>query len=443
MRFRNFSLLWSASLVSNIGSWMQTVAVGALVIARTGQASWAVLIAAGAFLPVGLLSPLGGALADRIRRKPVIALGNLAEAVVAGAIAFLVAGRHDSPLALLGLVTVQGSVSALVQPFSQAILPDLVPRSEFLAASALNSAQWNAGRIVGPALAGATVAAFGFAASFVANAVSFLAVVIAVLFVRLSPPPGRQGSVLAALRSGLSATRSEPSCRAAIITIGVVAFVAAPFIALVPAMALRLSHGGAAAVAAATSELTTAQGLGAVAGALLMAPLAARIGRGRLLGWSLGLLPVALTCYALSPTRWWGVVTLFLVGLVYLGVLSGLSTAVQLYAPPDYRGRVLSFFQVALGVSYPLGALLQGPVADAIGIGWTTASSAIAMVVIMVAVVLVRPSFAHALVRRQQLVEPVPGAAGNAQAASGWSKPSLAQVDPASRSSCHGGTLRT
>ncbi len=411
LRHRNFSLLWSASLVSNVGSWMQTVAVGALVISRTGQASWAVLIAAGAFLPIGLLSPFGGALADRVRRKPVIAVGNLAEALVAGAIAFLVAGRHDTPLALLGLVSLQGSVSALIQPFSQAILPDLVPRSEFLAASSLNSAQWNAGRIIGPALAGATVAAFGFAASFVANAASFLAVVLAVLLVRLSPPPGRQGGVLASLRSGLSAARSEPSCRAAIITIGVVGFVAAPFIALVPAMALRLSHGGAAAVAAATSELTTAQGLGAVVGALLMAPLAARLGRGPLLGWSLGLLPAALTFYAVAPARWWGVATLFLVGLTYLGVLSGLSTAVQLYAPQAYRGRVLSFFQVALGVSYPIGALLQGPVADAIGIGWTTACSAIAMALIMAVVVMVRPDFARALVGRDHWSEPVPVAA--------------------------------
>ncbi len=194
-------------------------------------------------------------------------------------LAILVAGGHDSPLALLGIVTVQGSVSALIKPFSQAILPDLVPRPEFLAASSLNSAQWNAGRIVGPALAGATVAAFGFAAAFVANAVSFLAVVVAVLFVRLSPPPGRRGTVLSSLRAGLAAARAQPSCRAAIITIGVVALIASPFIALVPAMALRFSSGGATRVAAATSALTTAQGLGAVAGALLMAPIAARIGR--------------------------------------------------------------------------------------------------------------------------------------------------------------------
>jgi MFS family permease len=382
LRYRNFAILWSASLVSNVGTWMQTVAVGALVVSRTGQASWAVLVAAGAFLPIGLLSPLGGALADRLPRRPVIAVGNLAEALVAATLAALISAGHESPLLLLGLVTLQGSAAALIMPFSQAILPDLVPRSEFLAASSLNSAQWNAGRIAGPALAGATVAAFGFGASFAANAVSFLAVVVAMLFVRLSPPPGRQGPVLASLRDGLAAARAQPSCRAAIVSIGVVAFVAAPFIALVPAMALRLSHGGPTAVAAATSQLTTAQGLGAVAGALLMAPLAARIGRGPLLGWSLALLPVALTCYAAAPSRWWGIAALFVVGLVYLAVLSGLSTAVQLYAPPAYRGRVISFFQVALGVSYPVGALLQGPLADAVGIGWTTAGSALLLTLV-------------------------------------------------------------
>jgi MFS family permease len=397
LRHQNFALLWSASLVSNVGSWMQTVAVGALVIARTGQASWAVLVAAGAFLPIGLLSPVGGALADRVRRKPVIAVGNLVEALTATGLALLVARGHDSPLALVGLVTVQGSVSALIGPFSQAILPDLVPRSEFLAASSLNSAQWNAGRIVGPALAGAAVAAFGFGAAFLANAVSFLAVVIAVLFVRLSPPPGRQGTVLASLRDGLTAARGEPSCRAAIITIGVVAFVASPFIALVPAMALRLSHGAPDEIAAATSALTTAQGLGAVAGALLMAPLAARLGRARLVRWSLVLLPVTLTAYAASPVLWWGVAALFAVGLNYLGVLSGLSTTVQLYAPQAYRGRVVSFFLVALGVSYPVGALIQGPVADSIGIRWTTACSAIALAATMAAVAALRPGFALAV----------------------------------------------
>jgi MFS family permease len=408
LRHRNFALLWSASMISNIGSWMQTVAVGALVISRTGDASWAVLVAAGAFLPIGLLSPLGGALADRVSRKPVIAAGNLVEGCTALGLALLVAGGHDSPLALLGIVTVQGSVSALINPFSQAILPDLVPRSDFLAASSLNSAQWNAGRIVGPALAGAAVAAFGFAAAFVANALSFLAVVIAVLFVRLSPPPGRRGTVLASLREGFAAARGQRSCRAAIITIGVVALIASPFIALVPAMALRLSGRSATHVAAATSALTTAQGLGAVAGALLMAPIAARIGRGRLLGWSIVLLPVALLVYGAAPALWWGVAGLFFVGLIYLGVLSGLSTVVQLYAPQAYRGRVISFFQVALGVSYPVGSLVQGPIVDTIGIGWTTAGSALLLGLVLAAVAIWRPGFAAAITGPDDNIAVVP-----------------------------------
>ncbi|MFZ0048979.1 MAG: MFS transporter, partial [Streptosporangiaceae bacterium] len=254
LRHRSFAVLWTASLISNVGSWMQTVAVGALVISRTGSASWAVLVAAGAFLPIGLLSPLGGALADRLPRRPVIAAGNLTAGLIAAAIATLVAAGQDSPYALLALVTLQGAVAALIGPFVQAILPDLVPRSEFLAASSLNSAQWNAGRIAGPALAGAAIAAFGFAASFVANAASFLAVVIALLFIRLGPPPGSHGPLLSSIRDGLRAVRAEPSCRAATIAIGVVAFLAAPFIALVPAVALSLSHGSgphrAAAVAA-------------------------------------------------------------------------------------------------------------------------------------------------------------------------------------------------
>jgi MFS family permease len=397
LRYRNFAVLWTASLISNIGSWMQTVAVGALVISRTGQASWAVLVAAGAFLPIGLLSPLGGALADRLPRRPVIAAGNLAAGLIAAVIAILVAAGHAGPYVLLGLVTLQGSASALIGPFSQAILPDLVPRSEFLAASSLNSAQWNAGRIVGPALAGATVAAFGFAASFTANAVSFLAVVAALLFVRLGPPPGSQVGLLSSMRAGLRAAWAQPSCRAATIAIGTVALLAAPFIALVPAVALSLTRGGATSVAAGTAALTTAQGLGAVAGALLLPPLAARFGRGPMLGWSLALLPAILIGYGAARSLWLAVAALFGVGLVYMGVLSGLQTVAQLHAPAAYRGRVLSFFLVALGVAYPLGALAQGPVADHIGVGWTTVSAALTLGLIYLLIAWRKPGFVRAV----------------------------------------------
>jgi MFS family permease len=398
-RHRAFTLLWTAGLISMIGSWMQTVAVGALVISDTGQATWAVLVAAGAFLPIGVLAPVGGALADRLPRRLVLAAGNLVAAATALVLALLVAAGHTNPGALVALVTVQGAASALIGPFQQAILPDLVPRSDFLAAVSLNSAEFNLGRIAGPALAGATVAAYGYAVAFLANAASFLAVVLALAFVRLAAPSGHRTGLLASLRAGFTAARAEPSCHAAIGTIAVVAFLASPFIALVPVMARHLTHGGARAVAQTTALLTTAQGIGAVAGALCLAPLAFRLGRGRVLAGSLALLPAVLIAYGTSQTRWEGTVTLFLVGLVYIGVLSGLSTLIQLRAPEQYRGRVLSFFLVALGVAYPIGSLAQGPIIDWIGLGWTTAGTALLLAVIMAAVALGRPAMVRAIAR--------------------------------------------
>jgi len=397
LRHRNFALLWSGGLVSIIGSWMQTVAVGALVASHTGSALWVVVIAAGGFLPIGVLSPVGGALADRLARRPVLIAGNLVAGGVAIVIALLVAAHEYGPLALTALVTAQGCVSAIIGPFQQAILPDLVPRSEFLAASSLNSAQFNLGRVVGPALAGATVLAFGYPMAFVANAVSFLAVVLALAFVQLAAPPpappeGRP-SLLKSLRSGFAAARDEPGCRAAIIVIAIVGLLASPFIALVPAVAHRLSHDGSRGVASATALLTTAQGIGAVLGALMIAPLAVRFGRGKMLMGALFALAPALILYDFAPWLAWAVAALFLVGLIYIGVLSGLSTVVQLRAPTEFRGRVLSLYLVALGVTYPIGSLIEGPIADHLGLPWTTAAAASTLLVVLCVLRLARAGF--------------------------------------------------
>jgi MFS family permease len=391
-------------MVSVVGSWMQTVAVGALVVAHTGSATWAVVIAAGAFLPIGLLSPFGGALADRIPRRAALIAGNLLAGAVALAIAILVATGRDSPWILTLLVTLQGSVSAVIGPFQQAILPDLVPPSEFLAAVSLNSAQFNLGRVVGPALAGVAIAAFGYPVAFVANAASFLAVVVALSFVHLSPPPRRieQIGLLASLRLGVRAARAEPGCRAAIGTIAVVALSASPFIALVPVMAHRLTHGGARGIASATGLLTTAQGIGAVVGALAVAPLAARFGRGRMLISSLVVLPPVLVLYGFAPTLALALPALFVVGLVYIGVLSGLSTVVQLRVPAELRGRILSLYMVALGVAYPIGSLVQGPIADSLGLAWTTAGAGALLAIALVLMRLLRPGVF------QTLAAPVP-----------------------------------
>ena len=389
-------------MVSVIGSWMQTVAVGALIVAHTGKATWAVVVAAGGFLPIGLLSPVGGALADRIPRRAALVMGNLLAGAVALAIALLAAAGRDSPELLTLLVTAQGAVSAMVGPFQQAILPDLVPQKEFLAAVSLNSAQFNLGRVIGPALAGVTIASFGYPVAFVANAASFLAVVVALFFIRLASPPGRaeQTGLLTSLRLGARATRAEPGCRAAIGTIALVGLSASPFIALVPVMAHRLTHAGARGIASATGLLTTAQGIGAVVGALAIAPLAARFGRGRILIGSLAVLPPVLILYGFAPSLAFALPALFVVGLVYISVLSGLSTVVQLRAPAELRGRVLSLYLVALGVSYPIGSLVQGPVADSLGLAWTTAVAGCLLAIALVLIRVLRPGVFRTLAAR-------------------------------------------
>jgi MFS family permease len=143
--------------------------------------------------------------------------------------------------------------------------------------------------------------------------------------------------------------------------------------------------------------LTTAQGAGAVAGAMCLAGLAARFGRGRVLAASLAALPPALILYGSAQDLWQAAAALLAVGLVYIGVLSGLSTVVQLRAPAAYRGRVLSLYLVALGVAYPIGSLIQGPVVDRIGIGWTTTATALLLAAVLAAAAVLAPGARRAL----------------------------------------------
>ena len=399
LRSRDFSLLWSASLVSNIGSWMQTVAVGALVTARTGRATWTAAVAVAAFLPIGLLAPVGGALADRLDRRRWLAIANLVEAGLAVLLAVLSASGHATPLAVTAVVLVSGCITALILPFQQALVPDLVAADDLLAASSLGIAQFNMGRVVGPALAGVLIAATSFTWAFVVNAASFLAVVVALALIRLPPRESVADpeSMAARIMDGVRTARAEPGCRSAIVLIALAAFLASPFIALVPAKAHLVSSGAEKATAGATAALTTAQGVGAVAGALLIATLAARFGRRRLVVFYLFATPAALCAYAAAPSLVAAVVALALVGGLYIGILSGLSTVVLVRAPARYRARVLSLYFVALGTIYPVGALVQGAISDQVGLGWTTAGAAMVMAAVVLAIAVARPSVLRAL----------------------------------------------
>lgn len=395
LRQRDFALIWSAALVSNIGSWLQTIAVGVLVTELTGQARWTGLVAAAAFVPIGVLSPVGGAIADRVDRRRLLLGTTVGETVFAVLLAVLVGTGHATPFGVTALVFGGGCMTALGFPAYQAILPDLVDRDDLLGASSLSMAQFNLGRVVGPVVAGVVLVVGSFTWAFALNAVSYGAVMVALLMVRLRPlamtdePPGLWARIVAGGRGA----RAEPGCRTAILAIAVTALLLSPFIALIPAVTVKLLHGGEGA----TSLLIGAQGVGAVAGALSQASLARRYGRRRLLVVNVLVLPFLLFAYAVAPNLATATVALVAVGAGYVGVLSGLGTVVQLRAPTELRARILSLYMVALGTIYPLGAVLQGALGDHLGLRVVTGGGAVLFLAVVVVAGLARPGLLAAL----------------------------------------------
>ncbi|HTZ09424.1 MAG TPA: MFS transporter [Acidimicrobiales bacterium] len=394
LRSRNFALVWSSALVSNVGSWMQTVALGVVVTTRSHDPLWTGAVAAAAFVPLGLLSPVGGALADRLDRRRWLVTTTVGEAACATVLAVL-AGTGHAPSWSLVVLAFAGAVCAGIGfPAYQAMVPDLVPPDDLLGAVSLSSAQFNLGRVVGPALAGVVLVAGSAAWVFAANAVSFGAVVVALVLVRLPAraPVHDTGSILRRMAEGARVAAAEPGCRNAIVLIAVVALIGSPFIALVPAMAIDGFHRGTAEVAV----LVVAQGVGAVCGALALAPLAARLGR-RLVVGALLAFPLALLGYGLAPVFWGAAVGITVVGGCYIGVLTGLNTVVQRRAPAAWRGRVLGLYMLALGLVYSVGAVIQGAIAHVAGIRPVTAVDGALLLAVMGTLALTRSPLLAAL----------------------------------------------
>src|SRR5438093_2868323 len=251
LRHRRYALLWTGAFVSNIGTWMETVAVGILVTKATGQAQWAGLVAAAGFVPTALLAPVGGALADRLPRRRLLLATTTLQTIFAGTLCALAAVNAARPAAVTLIVLFAGCAQALGFPSYQAMIPDLVGREDLAGAVALGSAQWNLGRVIGPALAGIVISVGGYEWAFAVNTASFLAVLAAIAPLELpSPRPVPGQSVAAAIRDGIRYIVREPGLRALLSYLALNSLFAAPFIALIPAVAVKLSHderGGTAA----------------------------------------------------------------------------------------------------------------------------------------------------------------------------------------------------
>lgn len=395
LRHPPYARLWTGAFVSNIGTWMETLALGIYVTKVTHQAAWTGTIAAAAFVPIAFFGPIGGALADRFPRKWLLMGTTIVQTGLASLLAFLFAVGHPSAPTLTLIAFGNGICAGLGFPAFQAILPDLVPVEVLPGAIALSSAQYNLGRVFGPALAGIVIALGGYAWAEAVNAASFFAVIAVLLTLSLPKPSvhAREQNLFRSIAEGFRFVRRERGLRVNAAAMCLNTFLAAPFIALVPAMAENVLHNGNAG----TSVLIVAQGIGAVTMALLLGALVERYGPRRLLVVLMGALPPALAAYAYAPNLALSALALLVVGALYLGALSTFSTVAQLRAPASIRGRVVAVNTMILGSLYPLGAVLQGKIADGIGLRATTFGASAVMAAALIGARLVRPGITSAL----------------------------------------------
>jgi MFS family permease len=395
-RHRAFATIWAGSFVSNIGTWMETVAIGIYVTQATGQAAWTGTVAALTYVPTVLLGPFGGALADRFDRRRFLVGVTLFQMLLAAILTVLAATDRLSVAAVATIVLLAGCGFAVAMPAVQAMTPDLVGADDLLGAMSLGAAQFNLGRIVGPALAGLVITAGGLAWAFGMNAVSFGAVLVSLVLVRIPPLPRsdeRWSRVLRTIGDGMTAARRDPGIRTALLLLLATTFLVSPFIGLVPAVAIKVFEQGASG----TSALVTAQGAGAVCSALAAGPLAGVLGRRRVLVSALLLVGPAAVLYGLSPTFPLAAVAIALLGFVYLAVLSGTSTVCQLRAPRELRARMASLFMVGVGGGHALGLVVQGWLGDRIGLPAVTAGTGLLLLGIVLAVRLLRPDLLAAM----------------------------------------------
>lgn len=381
LRHRDFTLFWSAALVSNSGSWLQNVTVPFVLYATTRSTAWVGVAGFAQFLPALLLGPVGGVLADRFPRRRVVLGSQLLGG--AGALALALAWRDGTagPWTTVGLIAVAGVVTGLGLPAWQSLMPSLVPRDLLQNAVTLNSAQFNASRAIGPALGGLVLTHWGASAAFAINAASYLAVGLAVLATRPTPVPGvvGAGGPISQVRSGLAYARRHRGILLAVALVTSVAFFGSPVIQFAAVFASDEFHVGRAAY----GVLYSALGAGAVLSALVLAARGERIRRSHQARVALVLYCLAVVGFALAPVYALGVLAMFALGALYLASVNALQTAIQLLVDEEYRGRSLSLYAMGITGGYPLGSLVQGWVATAIGVRATVAIAGLCLLAVV------------------------------------------------------------
>jgi MFS family permease len=382
---RNFRLFFVGQGISLVGTWLQNVGEGWLILTLTNSPFYVGLTAALSSLGVLLFSLYAGVIADRVDKRRVIIFMQVAFMLEAFTVAILVRTGVVAVWQVLVLATMLGIASAFDIPMRQSFIVEMVGKEDLMNAIALNSSLFNAARVVGPAIAGFLIGAFGIAWCYLLNGVSYIAVIAGLLLMRLprATRPAQTTSTWTGFREVLAYLRGDRRSRVLMTLTAIISVFGFPYIAMMPVFARDVLHRGAGGYGALTSSI----GIGAVIGALAIALASARIRRrGRLMllgGTVFGLLLILFSASRALPLS---MVLLALTGCAMIVNNSITNTLLQTSAPDHLRGRIMGFYSFVFVGMAPFGAFLFGVVAEHIGVPITLAAGgAIVMLAVTMA----------------------------------------------------------
>ncbi len=359
---RNYRLFWSGNLVSLVGSWMQSTALSWLVYKMTGSEFLLGLIGFSNAIPLLILSPLGGVLVDRVRKQKLILATQFGMMTSAFLLAYLTWFGHIQIWQLFCITIFNGMLLAIDAPGRQSFIYELVGKEDLMNAIGMNSVAFNSARIIGPAIAGQLVGWFGEAGCFLGNGLSFLAVLFALMMMKLPPrePIIQKKSFADDIKQGFKYMAGHPTIRGLLTMVAVPSVLIMSYPTLMPVFAKEVFHKDAGGYGILMSSV----GVGAVFGALLIGWLSRSNKKGRFL--IMGAFGATIFTFLFAVCQWYWLACLLLVGMGFSNVvyLATTNALLQSNSPDEYRGRIISIFTLtSLGLT-PFGNLLAGTIAE-------------------------------------------------------------------------------
>lgn len=370
LRSKNYRLYFYGQGISLIGTWIQNIALSWLVYRLTGSVFLLGLVGFTTQIPTFILTPFTGVITDRYDRLAIMRGAQVLFMIHAFVMAFLVLSGHIEVWHIIALSIVFGIINAFDAPARQSLVIDLIDDPKNLGnAIALNSAIFNGARLVGPAIAGMLIAVVGEGICFMINAISFIFVIgalwqIKIVKERIAPP---EQDFKKSFFEGLRYTFGTKEIRNLILLLGVMSLTAFPSIVLLPAYAKEILHGGADTL----GFLMSALGAGALIGALYMASRKSTKGLENIIAVTTMVLAAMISLTGFTNSMWLALVSLSIGGVTMILTLSSINTLLQTTTEERMRGRVMSFYAMALMGTQPIGNLIAGSVATGIGIPWT------------------------------------------------------------------------